>query len=76
MIKSFKLFESDDQNIDNICKIYDITDYSINDDGSIDVYNDVNLDYKGLSKLPLKFRRVRGNFYCDNNKLKTLDGSP
>jgi hypothetical protein len=42
--------------IDSICEKYGITNYTINDDGSIDVDGDVNLSCKNLTKLPLKFR--------------------
>lgn len=62
--------------IDAICKQYGIENYTINKDGSIDVDRDVNLCNKGLSKLPLKFRKVSGNFDCSYNELISLEGSP
>lgn len=58
------------------CKTYRIENYSINSDGSIDVDGDVNLSKKGLDKIPLRFRKVTGDFYCYDNYLKTLYGSP
>ena len=77
IIKSFKLFESsNDQEIHDICKQYNINNYSINEDGSIDVDGDVNLSNYNLSKLLIKFGRVSGNFYCDNNQLTSLKGAP
>ena len=65
-----------EQEIHTICEKYNITNYTINPDGSIDVDGDVYLTFKRLSKLPLKFNKVSGNFYCSDNKLKTLEGSP
>jgi hypothetical protein len=62
--------------IDQICKKFGIKNYTINPDGSIDVDGDVDLNNRGLSKLPLKFGIVSANFYCYNNRLTTLEGSP
>ena len=39
------------QEIHNICKKYNITNYSINSDGSIDVEGNVNLVKKNLKEL-------------------------
>ncbi|MCK9476332.1 MAG: hypothetical protein M0R46_10450 [Candidatus Muirbacterium halophilum] len=62
--------------IDSICEKYNITNYTINDDGSIDVNGDVNLKRNNLRELPLKFRKVTGNFYCNDNQLTNLKDSP
>jgi hypothetical protein len=59
-----------------ICKQYDIKNYTINDDGSIDVNGEVNLYKKGLTELPLTFNKVNGYFDCGNNILTSLKGSP
>ena len=64
------------KNIDSICRTYGITNYTICSDGSIDVDNDVDISNKNLTKLPLKFNIVSGFFFCFNNKLTTLEGSP
>jgi hypothetical protein len=58
--------------IDQICQQYGIENYTLNGDGSIDVDGDVDLAYKSLSELPLKFGIVSGGFYCHNNKLTSL----
>jgi len=58
------------------CEKFGIYNYTINSDGSIDVDGDVNLDNRGLDKLPLKFGKVSGNFDCSDNDLITLEGSP
>jgi len=50
--------------------------YTINDDGSIDVNGDVNLNNKKLAKIPFKFRNVSGGFYCHRNRLTSLEGAP
>ncbi len=62
--------------IEKICKRYGITNYIINDDGSIDVNGDVDLSFKDLTELPLIFNKVSGYFGCGYNKLTTLKGSP
>jgi len=68
------------EDIDSICERYGIENYTINEDGSIDVDGDVNLTKKlsgtGIYKLPLKFGKVTGSFYCWDNKLTSLEGSP
>ena len=62
--------------IDRICKEYNIQNYTINDDLSIDVYTNVNLSILGLKELPLNFNVVFGYFNCNMNNLTTLKGSP
>lgn len=62
--------------IEQICIQYQIENYSINPDGSIDVDGNVDLSSRNLFILPLKFRRVLGNFNVQNNQLTNLYGSP
>ena len=62
--------------IEEICKKYKINNYTINEDGSIDVDGDVSLYKKELTELPLTFNKVTGDFSCTHNKLTTLKGSP
>ena len=71
-LRIFEIFT----NIDSICKKYDITNYTINPDGSIDVDGHVDFSKKGLKSIPLKFGKVSGSFYCYNNNLTSLEGSP
>ena len=47
-----------------------------NPDGSYDVKGDVIISRKSLTKIPWKFRRVGGSFFCSNNQLTTLEGAP
>lgn len=64
------------EEIHKVCEKYNIENYTINNDCSIDVDGDVNLKLKGLTKLPLNFNIVYGNFFCSLNKLTSLEGSP
>ena len=78
MIKKYGEFinESLEEDIASICKEYYIENWTLNSDGSIDVDGNVNLSYKRLTKLPLKFGKVSGHFNCSKNKLTTLEGCP
>jgi len=71
-MKNLKLFESF-EDIDSICSEYNITNYTINN-GLVDVDGSVNLHKQKLTKLPLKFGKVTGGFFCSNNKLTSLEG--
>ena len=62
--------------INEICQKYDIENYTINEDGSIDVDGDVDLYKCELTELPLNFNKVNGDFDCSYNFLTTLKGSP
>ena len=59
-----------------ICKKYSIENYTINDDGSIDVNGYVDLYDKKLTELPLVFNKVTGDFDCGGNQLTSLKGCP
>jgi hypothetical protein len=76
-LKKYRLFESvNEEEIHDICKEYDIRNYTINDDGTIDVNGSVDLSKRGLTKLPIRFNHVSGYFYCNNNQLTSLEGAP
>jgi hypothetical protein len=62
--------------IHDICKKYNIKNYTINDDGSIDVNGSVDLSWYKLIELPLNFNRVTGYFSCSSNNLTSLKGCP
>lgn len=47
-----------------------------NADGTYDAPSDVDLSNMGLTKLPLKFGKVKGYFYCAKNYLTSLEGCP
>ena len=69
------LFESF-KHIDSLCEKYGITNYTINNNGLVDVDGNVNLYNKNLDKLPINFGTVTRNFNCSYNQLRTLEGSP
>ena len=89
-IKPYKIFESNSPNfpttreeVIQVCEKYNIKNYTINDDLSIDVDGDVFLDRVGLQSLslrleylPLRFNYVSGSFYCYENDLVSLEGCP
>ena len=76
-LKKYKIFESiNEDEIHSICNKYNIQNYTINTDGTIDVEGSVYLSIKNLTKLPLNFNRVSGDFYCFTNYLTTLEGTP
>lgn len=66
------IFES----VDSMCKFYDINNYIINEDGSVDVNGSVYLHSKRLSEIPINFNRVSGDFYCYCNELESLKNCP
>ena len=53
-----------------------ITNYTINKDLSVDVDSNVNINNRNLTKIPIKFNKVSGSFYCSNNNLTSLVGCP
>jgi hypothetical protein len=76
-MKYLKLFENFNKSeIDDICEKYNIENYTINPDGSIDVEGNVFLYSRNLTKLPLKFNKVDGYFNCSSNRLTNLEGCP
>lgn len=50
--------------------------FEVRGSGLVDVKGSVKLTGNKIFKLPLKFGNVTGNFYCKENGLKTLKGSP
>ena len=63
--------------IKNICRKHHIHDYTINDDGSIDVENvEFNPNYYHIKRIPLKFNKVNNNFMFICNDVRSLKGSP
>ena len=82
-MKHIKLFENFDINsIDEICEKLKIKNYTINQDGSIDVDGNVYLYNIQMYKLPLVFNKINGDFICngdfisDDKSLTTLEGCP
>ena len=57
---------------------FEIKNYTINDDLTIDVKGDVNLFERSLTCFPsfIKFNEVTGHFTCSYNQLTSLEGCP
>lgn len=53
-----------------------IKNYTINPDLTVDVKGDVNISHSHLDFIPIQFGVVSESFYCYNNRLKTLKGTP
>jgi hypothetical protein len=64
------------ETIHDICKKYNIKNYTVNGDGSIDVNGNVNLSGRELTEFPLIFNKVMGDFHCGMNNLTSLKGCP
>ena len=61
---------------ETLLKYYNIFKYSINDNGSLNVFEGVSLYNKDLNFLPFKFHYIGGSFTCTYNNLTDLKGSP
>ena len=59
-----------------ICEKYKIFNWSINDNGLVDIDGSVYLILSNLNRLPLKFGKVTGSFDCSDCRLTTLEGAP
>ena len=82
LYEGFRPIASVYSDIGHICQEYYIENYTINEDGDVDLCDCNNQipfpDTKDKlgKKLPLKFNIVNGEFYCHSNQLTTLEGSP
>jgi len=50
--------------------------HEVHADGSISVFEDVDLSRQKLKKLPFRFQKVSGDFLCSHNQLTSLAGAP
>ena len=55
---------------------YNIINYRINSDLTVDVDGPVNLYRRNLTSIPIQFGKVTGYFDCDYNNLQSLEGCP
>jgi hypothetical protein len=77
-MRYFELFE-DQTEIERVLKEFFRIDgiHIIHPDGTVDVEGDCELRKdKKVNQLPVKFGKVSGNFWCDNNQLISLEGAP
>ncbi len=75
-IKSYRIFESIDLELGKELKKYHIRNYSINEDGSVDCNQSVDLCSKKLNQIPFKFNKINGHFIVDINQLTSLKNCP
>lgn len=75
MIKLFEKF-NEYSKIDDWLFDMGISDYTINDDLTVDVAMDVVIEDMELTELPVQFGRVGRYFDCAANNLTTLKGCP
>ena len=69
---SFPMNKAD---VENRCLFYDIQNYSINDDLTIDIHGDFDHSGDGVVDVFfVKFNKVEGSFDVSGNYLKTLEG--
>lgn len=64
--------------IEKWLKEYNINNYTINDDLTIDVRGDVDIYAMSSKEFPeyIQFDIVKGDFYCNHNRLTSLKGAP
>jgi hypothetical protein len=74
--KQFALSNPKDVPPEKILDYYNIEKYTINEDGTVDVNGDVDLSYKKLTEIPIKFGIVKGDFFINSNNLLSLKNSP
>ncbi len=75
-IKSYKIFESIDLELEKELKRFKITDYILNENGSIDCNQSVNLTGHELNNIPFDFNKINGNFDINDNNLTSLKNCP
>lgn len=75
MIKLFETFNEYSQVKEWLDKV-GVENYTINDDLTVDVNDNVNICHSDLWEIPIQFGRIYGNFDCGHNNLTTLKGCP
>ena len=51
-------------------------DHEVHKDGSVSVNKDVELSNMQLKRIPFNFKEAKEDFYCNRNKLTSLEGAP
>ena len=79
-LRDYKLFESSDSLTDEQRRFLDKNTsgtWSVNSKGLVDVEGSFWSQNQGLEDfLGIRFGKVSGDFWCGNNQLRTLEGSP
>jgi hypothetical protein len=79
IIKTYESFDLSYQDLGRFKGRINKFKLSLNDDGTYDYYENLDLSYaqlKSLTEFPIKFREINGYFACDNNQLISLRGTP
>jgi hypothetical protein len=67
----------DSKHIHHQCNMLDIQKFIIQDDGVVNVFEDVDISGKLLyNQIPIIFGKVDGDFLCDFNNLDSLKNAP
>ena len=64
------------EEVENWLINYNIKNYIINEDLTVDVNGNVNLSKQKIKKFPFKFRFIKGDFFCSYNELISLKNAP
>jgi hypothetical protein len=64
------------EDIESWLKKYNIKNYTINDDLTVDVNGSVYISNTSLKEIPIQFNIVNGVFDCSHNELTSLKGCP
>ena len=64
------------EEIEKIPENYGIEKYKFRSDGTLDVFQNVDLENKNLEELPFKFGKIDGNFNFFANYIKNLNDAP
>jgi hypothetical protein len=65
-----------ERSIEDWCLKLGLENYEIVMDGLVNINGDINLANKNLSTFPIFFGIVNGSFYCYQNIITSLQGSP
>jgi hypothetical protein len=65
-----------ERSIEDWCRELGLHSYKITDDGIVNINGGVDISKKDLEKIPIHFGIVADYFWCNNNKLISLEGSP
>ena len=75
MIKLFEQFNEYNQVKEWLDEV-DITNYTVNDDLTVDVEGNVDISDMNLAHIPIQFGKVSGYFICGGNIISSLKGCP
>lgn len=62
--------------IEQQLNLWNISNFSIKHDLSVDVEGNVDISCRNLYHIPINFNVVTGTFFCSHNNLLSLEGSP